>query len=137
MIREVPAGEWQAALDRFGREHRAWLATIHMVDARRTARRFDQRRLKSITLTVDAVRLEFLDEQNLCARHPCGLRIQQTEAGLTEALEIDTVEGGLIRLAFRARARSEELDGVAPGELPAAEDCVATGRHREEVLQWH
>ena len=135
MIREVPAGEWQAALDRCGREHRAWLATIHMVDARRTARRFDQRRLKSTTLTVDAVRLEFLDEQNLCARHPCGLRIQQTAAGLMEALEIDTVEGEFIRLAFRATARPEELDGMAPGELPGVEDCIAARRRQEEVLQ--
>ena len=34
VIREVPTGEWGPFLERFGREHRAWLATVHVVDAR-------------------------------------------------------------------------------------------------------
>ena len=118
MTRQVTAGEWPAVLDRFGREHRAWLATIHIVDGRGTVSRFDRRRVKSATALDDAVRLEFLDaRQSVCVRRPCGLRIQEIEPGLTQALEIDTVDGQLIRVAFRATARPEQLDGVAPGEL--------------------
>jgi hypothetical protein len=33
MIRDVPPGEWSSLLERFGREHVAWLATVHVVDA--------------------------------------------------------------------------------------------------------
>jgi hypothetical protein len=119
MTREVPPGEWRAVLERFSCEHRAWLATIHIVDDRRIVSRFDQRRLRSAIATVDAMHLDFLDERRLCARRPCGLRIQQTETGLTQAMEIDTVDGRLIRIAFRATASPEQLDGVAPGELTA------------------
>jgi hypothetical protein len=119
MTRQVAPGEWPAVLERFGREHRAWLATIHIVDGRGTVSRFDQRPVKSAAAIGDAVRLEFLDErQSVCARRPCGLRIQEIEPGLTQAMEIETVDGQLIRVAFRATARPEQLDGVAPGELP-------------------
>lgn len=120
MTRQVASGEWPAVLERFGREHRAWLATIHIVDGQGTVSRFDRRPVKSATATKDAVRLEFLDQRpSVCARHPCALRIQEIEPGLTQAVEIDTVDGQLIRVAFRATARPEQLDGVAPGELTA------------------
>jgi hypothetical protein len=33
------------------------------------------------------------------------------------ALEVDTAEGAFIRLAFRATALPEQLDGIAPGEM--------------------
>ena len=136
MTRAVPADEWQAVLERFGREHRAWLATIHVVDGRGTVSRFDRRPVKSATALGDAVRLEFLDERpSVCARHPSGLRIQEIEPGLTQAMEIDTVDGQLIRVAFRATARPEQLDGVAPGEWLALEDHIAAARQKEEALR--
>ena len=33
VIRELPAREWGPFLERFGREHRGWLATVHVVDS--------------------------------------------------------------------------------------------------------
>ena len=120
MIREVPRGEWRSSLERFGREHRAWLTTLHVIDTRGTVNHVAQIPLKSATASTDAVQFEFLDEaHSFCARSPCAVRIQQTGIGLVQALEIDTRDGRFIRLAFRATALPEQLDGLAPGELPA------------------
>jgi hypothetical protein len=119
MIREVPPGKWRSSLEQFGREHRAWLANLHVIDTRSTVNRFAQIPLKSATASTDAVWLEFLDEaHSFCARSPCAVRIQQTGIGLVQALEMETRDGRFIRLAFRATALPEQLDGLAPGELP-------------------
>ena len=119
MIREVPTGEWGPFLGRFGREHRAWLATVHVVDAQSTVHRSAAIPMKSANASIDVVKLEFLgDTELLCVRRPCALRVQQTD-GLVHALEIETALGQFIRLAFRATALPEQLDGLAPGELTA------------------
>jgi hypothetical protein len=123
VIQEVPAGEWCPFLEGFSRAHRAWLATIHVVDSGGAlTTRWTQVRLKSATHVVDAALFEFLDEgQSFCARRPCALRIQQTDIGAVQALEIETLEGQFIRLAFRVTALPEQLDGLAPGELSFSE----------------
>jgi hypothetical protein len=132
----VPTSEWAPLLERFSREHRAWLATLHVVDARGSLTRRAQISLKSAALSADAVRLEFLREAHaFYAHNPSALRIQQTDIGLVQALEIDGSDGQFIRLAFRATALPEQLDGLAPGELtadrtPAARKATAaTGTH--------
>ena len=120
MARHVPAGEWQAVLEQIGREHRAWLATVHILDHQGTVSRCDQRPVKGATAIADAVRLDFFDDgHSVYVPRPCNLRIQETEPGLRQAMEFDTADGQLIRVAFRATARPEQLDGVAPGELTA------------------
>lgn len=122
VIQEVPAGEWCPFLEGFSRAHRAWLATIHVVDSGGALTRWRQVRLKSATHVVDAALFEFLDEgQSFCARRPCTLRIQQTDVGAVQALEIETLEGQFIRLAFRATALTEQLDGLAPDEVHLSE----------------
>ena len=122
MIHEVPASEWCSFLEGFSREHRAWLATIHVVDTGGAVTRWTQVRLKSATHTGDAALLEFLDKgQSLHARLPRALRVQQTHTGAVEALEIETLQGQFVRLAFRATARPEQLDGLAPAEVDPAE----------------
>jgi hypothetical protein len=118
MIRDVPAGEWGSFLEPFGLEHRAWLATVHVVDARGTVTRSARIPLKSAAASADAVTLEFIgDAHSLSAHRPCALRIQETDIGLVQALEIDGSDGQFIRLAFRATALPEQLDGLAPEEL--------------------
>jgi hypothetical protein len=117
MIREVPTREWGALLDRFGRTHRAWLATVHVVDVRGTVTRSAPIPLKSAAASADSVTLEFIGETPSVRVHrPGALRIQQTEIGAEQALELD-VPDGFIRLAFRATALPDQLDGLAPGEL--------------------
>jgi hypothetical protein len=118
MIREVPASEWGSFLEHFGGEHRAWLATVHVVDAQGIVTRSSLIPLKSLAASADAVKLEFLDEARaVCVHSPCTLRIQEADIGLVQALEIETAHGQFMRLAFRATARAEELDGLAAGEL--------------------
>ena len=117
-MREVSAGEWGPFLERFGREHRAWLATVHVVDAGSTVHRSAVVPMKSASASADVVKLEFLgDTQPVCLHRPCALRIQQTDIGRVHALEIETAHGQFIRLAFRATPLPEQLDGLAPGEL--------------------
>jgi hypothetical protein len=127
VIHEIPAGEWFPFLEGFSRTHRAWLATIHVVDTGGAVTRWTQVGLKSATYVVDAVRFEFMDEgHSLSARRPCALRIQQTDIGAVQAIEADTLDGQLIRLAFRATALPEQLDGLAPGEVDVREPQTPT-----------
>jgi hypothetical protein len=60
MIREVPACEWGSFLEHVGREHRAWLATVHVVDARGTVTRSAPIALQSVAASASAVKPEFL-----------------------------------------------------------------------------
>ncbi len=122
MMQEVPVGESCPFLEGFSRAHRAWLATMHVVDTGGALARRTQVGLKSATYVVDTALFEFLDEgQSFRARCPCALRVQQTDIGAVQALEIDTLDGQFIRLAFRATALPEQLDGLAPGELSFSE----------------
>jgi hypothetical protein len=47
------------------------------------------------------------------------VRVQQRSDGAECALEVETVEGAFVRVAFRASALPVELDGIAPGEVTA------------------
>ena len=123
MTRDVPTGEWGPFLEEFGRVHRAWLATVHVVDARGTVTSSAEIPLKSAAASADGVTLEFLREaHSLCARSPCALRVQQTDIGEVQALELEASDGQFMRLAFRATALPEQLDGLAPGELTCRPD---------------
>jgi hypothetical protein len=62
------------------------------------------------------VRLTFSNGVSLCAPRPRRVCVQRTVEGAEYALEIETADGAFIRLAFRATALPEEVDGVAPGE---------------------
>jgi hypothetical protein len=41
----------------------------------------------------------------------------QQENGAERALEVETADGALLRLSFRATALPEQLDGMTAGEL--------------------
>jgi hypothetical protein len=45
------------------------------------------------------------------------VRVQEADNGAEWALEVDTAEGAFMRIAFRATALPEQLDGIAPGEV--------------------
>ena len=119
-MRDVPVSEWSSFLERFGRAHRAWLTTTHCVAADTPVTRARFAALESVTLERhapdDVVRLGFLDGPSLCVRRPRIVRIEQTNSGAEHALEIETVDGMFVRVAFRATALPEQLDGLAPGE---------------------
>jgi hypothetical protein len=122
-MRDVPPSEWRGFLEAFGREHRAWLATIHGIEQETPFTCIPSAALKSVRLENGhpdhVVRLTFVTGISLCAVRPCAVRVQQRHDGAVCALEVETVDGALVRLAFRATALPEQLDGVAPNELGA------------------
>jgi hypothetical protein len=117
----VPAVEWRTFLERFGRRHRAWLATIHGVEQGVPVTRIPSLALAAVTLDGrgpdDVVRLTFANGVALCAARPRAVRVQRTERGAECALEIETADDGFLRMAFRATALPEEVDGAAPAEV--------------------
>jgi hypothetical protein len=121
-IQDLPRCEWGSFLEGFSREHRAWIGTIHGLVAGAPVTHIPSVALKSVTLESGAsgpiVRITFVNGVSLCAVQPCVLRVQ-TDDGVERALEVETADGGFIRLAFRATALPEQLDGIAPGELMA------------------
>jgi hypothetical protein len=117
----VPAVEWCVFLQRFTRRHHGWLGSIHGVARDIPLTRVPCEPLESVALErcdSDAlVRITLANGVSLCAPQPRGIRVQQTVEGAEAALEIDTAAGAFIRLAFRATALPEQLDGLAPKEL--------------------
>jgi hypothetical protein len=119
----VPAVEWCGFLPRFSQRHRGWLATIHGFARESPLTRVRSEALESVTLeSCDSdylVRVTMANGISLCAPRPRAIRVQQTDEGAEAALEVETASGALIRLAFRATALPDQLDGVAPRELNA------------------
>jgi hypothetical protein len=123
---DVSQREWPEFLVAFGREHRAWLATI-------------KRSFRDSTGTVDAteqplaeidmeragediraihIRLgpHIAPHTDLRIPRPLTVRVEQTDGGADRALEIVDGDGGCTRVAFCRTALPEMLDGMAPGE---------------------
>jgi hypothetical protein len=125
-IREIANNDWPAFLDEFSRGHRAWRATIQSVALGESARLGAiERPLRSVTPTIRdrrVVRIEirFQDshaQQPVLIEAPVSVRVDETE-GTAIGIEIVNEDGQCTRLQFRAAPSSEQLDGVAPGELP-------------------
>lgn len=117
----VPAAEWQTFLGEFSRRHRAWLATIHGVERGVPVTCIPSAGLASVTLNGHdpdhIVCLTFLNGASLSAPRPRAVRVQSAEDGAECALEVETVDDGFLRLAFRATALPEQVDGLAPAEV--------------------
>lgn len=120
-VAAVPAVEWQSFLERFGRRHRGWLATVHGVERGMPVTRAVSVPIESVTLERhghdDIVRVTFINRGSLCAPRPRAIRVQLTDEGAESALEVESADGAFIRLAFRATALPDQLDGLVPGEL--------------------
>jgi hypothetical protein len=120
-IRDVPATQWHAFFERFSREHRAWRATVHGVAQGVPITRVPSVALESVTLERHVpdliVRLRFANGISLCTTGPRAVRVEQTDDGAECALEVDAADDAFVRVAFRATALPEQLDGVAPGEV--------------------
>ena len=120
-IHDIPPSAWRPFLERFSREHRAWLATVYGLEQGTPVRLVRSVAIRSVTLEESGsdrlLRITFGDGISLCVPHPCAVRVQRTSDGAECALEVDTLDGAFVRVAFRAIAAPEQLDGVAPGEV--------------------
>jgi hypothetical protein len=125
----VPPPQWRSFLERFSQEHRAWLAAVHGVEHRRPVTCVPSVAIRAVSLEEEfldgVVRVTFENGLSLCSARPSTVRVQRTDDGPDCALEIETVTGGFVRVAFRATARPEELDGTAPSELTGEGDPSA------------
>jgi hypothetical protein len=114
----VPAVEWCVFLERFSRRHRGWLATIHGFARDAPLTRIPSEPLECVALErrdpEHLVRVTFASGISLCAPRPRAVRVQKTTEGAEAALEVETAAGAFIRLAFRATALPDQLDGLAP-----------------------
>jgi hypothetical protein len=123
---EIPPSEWPAFLDRFSHEHRAWLGTIHGIERGVPMTCIPSVRVESVTFencgSEPVLRLKLVNGISLCAPRPSALRVQATDEGAECALEVEA-GGAFIRLGFRATARPDQLDGLAPGEV-IVEPCA-------------
>ena len=102
MGREVARADWAGALERFSREHRAWLACVD---------RGDEHPLRWVGFEAPGrLAIRFADDTpEVLVAEPRAVRID--DAGL----EIESPQG-VTRLRFRVAAPPGALDGLAPGE---------------------
>ncbi len=127
MRSEISRDGWDDFLIAFGRQHRAWLATVersvygeHEVEAvEQPLADIETEHTGGAVVSAihillgphSAPRVEFRIAQ------PIAVRVERTQTGADSALEIDDDGGGRTRVTFRAAAVPEMVDGVAPGEL--------------------
>ena len=109
-MREIPAPEWPAFLDKLGREHRAWLATLErsgVIEAREQPLE-SIRAAKGIDIRIG--------RKAIHVEEPQAIRVEETAEGATRALQIDDRTGQRLTLRFRVAVAPGALDGLAPGE---------------------
>jgi hypothetical protein len=114
-LREIPAREWPGFLERLGREHRAWLATVDC-NGRVEVR---EQPLEAISAEggIDTRGIDIrIGARAIHVDEPQAMRAQETPEGATQALEIDDAAGRRLTLRFRIAVAPGALDGVAPAE---------------------
>ena len=124
-VDDVPRRRWADVLGEFSRGHHGWLASVVTVGpGSEVVSRTELQPLESVTVAPaggrpTAVRVEFQGGPAILIKAPRTLGIDRRDDGAERALEIDAA-AGFVRIAFRATALPEELDGIAPAELTAS-----------------
>jgi hypothetical protein len=121
--RDVPRDQWPDFLEGFSRRHRAWLTTVNQsADVIRGGSA--EAPLGAVTATkqgrdVSAIEIALTGDGHIPLRveHPQILRVSQAGDGAETGLEIVDNDGVSTRVGFRATARPELLDGLAPAEI--------------------
>jgi hypothetical protein len=117
-MRDIPVAQWSEFLEQFSREHRAWLASVERVHPAAPRRvEVNERPLLSIDSdAADGIVFRF-DERSVRIDAPKALRVEETEDGVVQGIELEDWSGERASLRFRVAARPEALDGIAPGEF--------------------
>lgn len=125
--RDVPRVSWEDFLDGFSRQHRAWLTRVEQrrpdghVEAATAERPLEEVTPERREGDVAAIRVGFGEpgtrDAAVVIDAPVAVRLEQTPDGADCGLEIEDAAGRRTRLKFRAAARPDLLDGIAPGEL--------------------
>ena len=121
-VQDVPHGRWVEVLEEFSRGHRGWLASVVTVGSGPDLLSHTELRpLESVTVAQSgahptAVRVRFQGGSTALIKAPRTLGVDRSDDGAERALEIDAADATFVRIAFRATALPEELDGIAPAE---------------------
>ena len=121
-VHDVQRRRWADVLEEFSRGHRGWLASVVIVGpGPELMSHTELRPLESVTIAQTggrpaAVRVGFQGGPAVVVKAPRTLGVDRRDDGAERALEIDAA-AGFVRIAFRATALPEELDGIAPAEL--------------------
>ena len=122
-VHDVPRGRWAGVLEQFSRAHRGWLTSVVRVSpGPELVSGTGWHPLESVTaiqtgMHVTAICVNLQGGPTVSVRTPRTLGVDRREDGAERGLEIDAAGGEFVRLAFRATALPEELDGMAPAEL--------------------
>ena len=122
-VHDVPRRRWTDMLEDFSRGHRGWLASVVTVGpGPELLSHTEFRPLESVTVAQTggrptAVRVGFQGGPTVLVEAPRTLGVDRRDDGAERALEIGAADAKFVRIAFRATALPEELDGIAPAEL--------------------
>ena len=125
-VHNIPRSCWTDVLEEFSRGHRGWLASAVTVGpGPELVSRTESRPLESIAVAQTggrpmAVCVRFHGGPTVVVKAPRTLAVDRRDDGADRALEIDAADAEFVRIAFRATALPEELDGIAPAELTAS-----------------
>jgi Family of unknown function (DUF5335) len=121
--REIPHDEWISFFDEFSRQHEGWLATVEVLGAD-LGTQVEARELPLVGVTADlkgetedAVSIftgaAAADNVTHTVIAPAHVRLEETESGAHQALQIVSRSGETTLIRFRSAVLPEALDGVA------------------------
>lgn len=119
--RNIAPEEWTDFFDSFSRQHAGWLVTVEVigteVGAQIEARDVP---LGGVSAAPDestvwlALGRQPADHVTHRVDHVRGVRLQQTDDGADQALQIESDGDVMTLVRFRTAVRSEQVDGIAP-----------------------
>ncbi|HJQ25553.1 MAG TPA: DUF5335 family protein [Blastocatellia bacterium] len=119
---EIPRNEWGAFFNSFSRQHQDWLVTVEVfgsdIGAQVEAREMPLEGVIADTKQESAGEIAILVADGLKSHvthsinEPTHVRLQQSDAGADEALEIESADGTTTLVRFRSSMPSEMVDGI-------------------------
>jgi len=124
-VLDIPREQWPPFLESFSRRHRGWLASVEQSNLIGTTLAADLEPLAQVTAErdgadVSAITISFATisgAPEVRLDKPSSVRVDQTSEDADSTLEIVDEDGVRTRIAFRATATPETLDGLAPAEI--------------------
>jgi len=120
--REIPRDEWVAFFDSFSRQHEGWLVRLEVfgsdigaqIEAEELPLQGISAELKGDGEDTISIIIGEAPEQHVThsIAAPAHVRLEETEQGAHEALQIETTDGNTTLLRFRSAVLPEMVDGM-------------------------
>lgn len=119
--REIPRSDWSDFFDSFSREHAGWLLTMEVM-GNDVGAQVEARELPLVGVSADprentiwvALGKEPDDHITHGVHKVTHVRLEQTDEGADQALQIESEAGVTTLLRFRTVIRSDQVDGIVP-----------------------